>query len=100
MSKIYYFYSEENKETYFFSDLDCANFYRFLLDVYKPVNSFQIKFNNFEGTDVYTLYSFKEKLKKDSVYFYNSFKLKNIHKFIIDLENKIREEKLKTLLNE
>ena len=100
MNKIYYFFNGQTKKCYFFSDLKCANFYRYIMEEDNPVDDLQINLNNFEGSDIFTLFSFKEKLKEDLIWYYNSYKLKNIHRFILELENRIREEKLDTLLNE
>lgn len=99
MNKIYYFFSREYEKCYFFTDKECAEFYKELIVEYNYVNELIVKTNDFEGTDVFTLKSFKEELTK-KLHWTIDEEEDFIKDFISILETKIREEKLNKLLNE
>lgn len=102
MSKIYYFYSKDTGECFFFSNEDCAITYRFMLNTdCSKIRSLDIKKVSFNGTDIITLSSFKEKFKKDFNIdsYLNSYGNWHLIDFLSNLDSKIREEKLNSLLD-
>jgi hypothetical protein len=100
MNKIYYFFDRENEQCYFFNNEECASFYRELTGAYYPINFFNIKSDDFEGTDVFTLQSFKQQLLKELELDTESDEAESIREFLKVLDNRLREEKLNKLLNE
>ena len=103
MNKIYYFYVRDSGECFFFNDEECAKFYKFMLNTdCSKIKSLNIKNVSFDGTDVFTLSSFKEKILKEfSINLYlNSYGQWNLIDFLSKLDAKIRDEKIIILLNE
>jgi hypothetical protein len=99
MIKIYYFFDRENNKCYFFTDKECAEFYKELVCENNDIIFFKIKSNDFEGTDIFTLNSFKEKLKEE-LSWYEDEEYLCIKEFMIYLDSKIRDDKLKIILND
>lgn len=100
MTKIYYFFDRENEQCFFFNDEECAIFYRELIGAYCPVNFFNIKSDDFEGTDVFTLPSFKQQLLKELEWDSDGDEAESIREFLKVLNNRIRENVLNKLLND
>lgn len=100
MNKIYYFFDGENEQCHFFNNEECASFYRELIGTYCPVNFFNIKSDDFEGTDVFTLQSFKQQLLKELEWDTECDEAESIREFLKILDNIIRENVLNKLLDE
>ena len=84
----------------FFTDVECAEFYRDLTNAYNVINFFNIKTSDFEGTDIFTINSFKSKLIEELEWYIESDEVESIREFLKVLDNRIRVEKLNKLLNE
>jgi hypothetical protein len=100
MTKIYYFFDREDEQCYFFNDEECASFYKKLIGENTYINFFNIKSDDFEGTDVFTLQSFKQQLLKELKFGFNSIEEEKIREFLKVLDNRIRENVLNKLLND
>ena len=99
MNKIYYFFDREVEKCHFFNDEECASFYKDLIGEYNSIETLKVKSDDFEGTDVFTISSFKKQLLKELEWGLDEDEEVHIKQFINKLDSKIREIKINTILN-
>ena len=98
MNKIYYFIRKDSAQCYFFTDSECAEFYKKLVEPNTRVKCFTTRATKIDYKDIFTLVSFKEFLLRN--YSLLTTVDGHISKFLKNLESKIRNEKLNKLLYE